>query len=392
MDDPLPATDGSGSVNFKISIPDMGYALAQSCVKLDISDGLTQNGSVTHTPATGTGDAMKYEDDGDDDYKRGYFGSVLHFRKGLCSGADGKYSGGIYHVGNWDYDVNPQESTLEITVPFDVNDGVKLSEQCVTATLLYLPLRNAAGEKTSTVCLGAQPSGEPPTLLRDGRADIITLYQCAAGDVTGGGVFPCEGKAVNDLALYVNGYPLAAEDTDGTDTIDASGSAAERAGSPHRLFHPKDVIIHVPDVAARRAREDIDGTTYPAGNAWRSGNDEGDDLNDTNDYAYIPGVSTRITFENAKTGAGSYSRYYFSTCPEANENATETNACDTNVSNTNPGPCARITTGAGLMTCSTWRWLSLEGPSLAIAVSFTEEMLAWGTCGISARWARTSWR
>ena len=72
VDDPLPATDGSGSVNFKISILDMQQVLLQSCVKLDISSGLTQSGSVTHTPSTGTGNTMEYEDDGADDYKRGY--------------------------------------------------------------------------------------------------------------------------------------------------------------------------------------------------------------------------------------------------------------------------------------------------------------------------------
>ena len=339
VDDPLPATDGSGSVNFKISIPRMSYALAQSCVKLDISDGLTQNGSVTYTPATGTGDAMKYEDDGDDDYKRGYFGSVLHFRKGLCSDADGKYSGGIYHVGNWDYDVNPQRSTLEITVPFDVNDGVKLSEQCVTATLLYLPLRNAPGEKTSKVCLGAQPSGEPPALLRDGRADIITLYQCAAGDVTGGGVFPCQGKSTGDLALYVDGYRMAAEDTVLIDTIDASGSAAERAGAGYRLFSPESVIIHVPDVAARRARvnpETGNNPTYPVGNVWYTGNDEANDPDDTNDFGYIAGVSTR---NMVLTGGGTFTRLFLSMCANKNATPTRTEPCAqaTNSDNTNPG-------------------------------------------------------
>ena len=349
VDDPLPATDGSGSVNFKISILDMQQLVAQSCVKLDISSGLTQNGAVTYTPATGTGSVMEYEDDGADDYKRGYTDKSYitpHIRWGLCSGADGSYDGGIYHVGYWNrYRHTPNRTALEITVPFTVKSGVKLSEQCVTAAFLYLPIRYSAdGEKTSTVCLGAQPAGKPPVLLRDGRADIVTLYKCASGDVANGGVFPCQGKAANDLALYVDGYRLAAEDTVKTDTVDASGSAAERAGASYRLFRPEDVVIHVPDNYARRARKDIDGTTYPAGTAWRSGNDEGDDPTDNNDYGYIPGVSTRITFKNAQTGAGSYARYYFSACPEANENATEsdhtnqTNVCNTAVSNTNPGP------------------------------------------------------
>ena len=103
VDDPLPATDGNGSVNFKISISKMRSALLKSCVKLDISSGLTQTGSVSHTPSTGTGDIMEYEDDGTDDYKRGYLSTGNYFRRGLCSGADGSYSGGIYHVGFWSY-------------------------------------------------------------------------------------------------------------------------------------------------------------------------------------------------------------------------------------------------------------------------------------------------
>ena len=205
-------------------------------------------------------------------------------------------------------------ASVDITVPFTVNNGAKLSEQCVTATLRFLPAERAYQEKTSTVCLGAQPADKPPALLRDGRADIVTLYQCASGDTAGGGVFPCQGKSTDDLALYVDATRLAAED-DNFDGIDASGSAAERAGAGYRLFRPEDVVIHVPDNYARRARKDIDGTTYPAGTAWRSGNDEGDDPNDNNDYGYIPGVSTRITFKNAQTGAGSYARYYFFRLP-----------------------------------------------------------------------------
>ncbi len=348
VDDPLPAT--GGTVNFKISIMEMYGAVIQSCVKLDFSSGLSitldanNKPNVTYTPANGTGDVMEYDGNGTDNYKRGYTtvsDHNPHYRWGLCSGADGKFSGGIYHIGYWDrYKETPNKTSLDFTVPFTVtlSSEAKLSDQCVTATFRYLPSGSLPSEsdyqeKTSTICLGVQPAEEPPVLLRDGRADIITLYQCASGDVASGGFLPCQGKTADDLALYVDASRLALEDAKTTDDIDASGSAAARAGADYRLFRPEDVVIHVPDQAARRLRVVTDLPTYPAGNVWYSGNDNADDPDDNNDFGYIAGVSTRL---KVLTGGGTYPKLWVSMCPDAATSPTKTLPCTTGA-NTNPG-------------------------------------------------------
>ncbi len=281
---------------------------------------------------------LEYDHDGiDEDF--GVAG-----RRPQCSDAAGRFEGSLFRIGR--------------TVPFDFADHRKSHQSgdrlfyvvkvpatptgdgphCMTATVRALPVEPArtgvlipiservsavemARDNTDRVCLGAPKASDGLTMFSGGRADLLTLRQCADG-----ASFPCVGKSANDLVQYVNGA---------NDAPDRTGNASRNAGSPYDVFHPEDVVVNVPDLIINRlARKNPASPNYPANRpAWYTGNPTAHD----NYFPVIQGVHLNYALLGA-----AHSPYYTSICPKASQtyldSATATTGmCDAMATDTNPG-------------------------------------------------------
>ncbi len=379
LDNPLP---GAGEyATFSIT----AYAttrdqLLQVCVNLDF-DGLEPvdaDEDGHHDVVIYDGPNGKYQEDGtlnSDGFRRagrleydsdGYNEDVASNRhRPQCSDADGKFEGGLFRIGNTERRRNsavkwptPLTETRTWPLTYTVKVPVTVTASgsgCLTATVRALPPETTdnlatayekSQDNTAKACLGAPPAQDPldppdperPVLFQEGRADLMTLHKCADGTS-----FPCDGKSAGDLVQYVR---MASDVFDGSHLayID-SGLAAANAGSPYSAFRPGDVVTHVRDLdtaGGRRARKNVQ-TGYPAGPAWHTGNDRPDDPNDGNDFGplNLKGVSVKTRWLGAD-----YNRYYFSICPKHNADyltdLTNTTPCDSNATDTNPGPIRGI--------------------------------------------------
>ena len=258
-------------------------------------------------------------------------------------------------------------------MPFDVNSGAKLSEQCVTATLRFLPAEGAYREETSTVCLGAQPSGSRrpgsrrsccatggPTSLRCTSASPATWPAAASSPAKARGpaTWPCTWTAT--------GWPRRTRKDRHHRRLGERGGKGRRvlpALPPRERDNPRSRRCRPP-----RAGEPRTGNnpTYPAGNVWYSGNDNGNDPNDNNDFGYIPGVSTR---SKVPDGSGTYPKFVPVHVSQQGRPAPRKPRPAPTDSQHQPRHPARVVSRlVDCRACTTWRQhLSRQRTTLAIA-------------------------
>ena len=159
-----------------------------------------------------------------------------------CSDHDGRFDGlihyqgrtfqqaGIFHVGYTDA-ATAHTTDLAFTVPVPATARAS-GIQCILAEVSAQPAVYASGtpedifdqDNVAVACVGEPVGAEVPTLLQEGRADLITQHKCASGTK-----FFCAGKSADDLALYVNSATDAASDTG--DAANGNGDAANGNGN-----------------------------------------------------------------------------------------------------------------------------------------------------------------
>ena len=99
------------------------------------------------------------------------------------------------------------------------------------------------------MCLGAAPNDDV-LVLTEGEIDLFTWYDCAEKTAS-----PCN----DDISVEL---------------VALGGDAAEEAGSPHSVFHPDNVVVHVQDPVGRQTSSAPDSSAI----VWSTGFDfSGDD-------------------------------------------------------------------------------------------------------------------
>ena len=166
--------------------------------------------------------------------------------------------------------------SYEVTLPLQLKTGATLNEQCVTATVTGVPgatprvlghTGDDPSDNRATLCLGVPPAAKLPVLLTDGRADLLTLYGCV-----GKSTYPCD--ATDSVELLIGGQ-----------------DAAANAGMLYPYFQPEDVVVHIPDPAARNLHKNGTSTF------WWSGSDKDATHSQTNHPGRLPGVAAKAHFE-----------------------------------------------------------------------------------------------